>query len=64
LKGRYTFFVFNEVYLSYLSNVYRACSFFMNLDHFCIDNARYLLKNTAIYFLEPKFWVVLCGLKF
>ena len=25
LKGRYTVFVFNEVYLSYLSNVYRAC---------------------------------------
>jgi len=25
--------------LSYLSNVYRACSFFTNLDLFCIDNA-------------------------
>ena len=27
-------------YLSYLSNVYRASSFFTNLDLFCIDNAR------------------------
>jgi len=25
------------IYLSYLSNVYRACSFFTNLDLFCID---------------------------
>ena len=40
LKGRYTFFVFNEVYLPYLSNVYCARLFFTNLDLFCIDNVR------------------------
>jgi len=45
LKGRYTFFVFNEVYLSYFSNVYRACSFFTNLDFFCIDNARVIYRK-------------------
>ena len=45
LKGRNTFFVFNEVYLSYLSNVYRACSFFTNLDLFCIDNARIIYRK-------------------
>ena len=44
LKGRYIFLVFNEVYLSYLSNIYRACSFFTNLDLFCIDNARVIEK--------------------
>ena len=45
LKGRYTFFVFNEVYLSYLSNVYRACSYFTNLDLFCTDNARVIYRK-------------------
>jgi len=45
LKGRYTFFVFNEVYLSYLSNVYCACSFFTNLDLFCIDNGRVIYRK-------------------
>jgi len=48
LKGRYTFFVFNEVYLSYLSNVYRTCSFFTNLELFCIDNAR-IIENYGNY---------------
>ena len=39
----------DEVPVSFdLSNVYRACSFFTNLDLFCIDNARYLSKNTVI----------------
>jgi hypothetical protein len=28
------------IYLSYLSNVYRECSFFMNSELFCIDNVR------------------------
>jgi hypothetical protein len=38
------------IYLSYLSNVYRACSFFTNSELFCIDYARYLSKNTVIVF--------------
>jgi hypothetical protein len=38
------------IYLSYLSNVYRACSFFANSELFCIDNARYLSKNTVFKF--------------
>jgi len=54
LKGRYTFFVFNEVYLSYLSNVYRACSFFTNLDRFCIDNGRVVYRKIR-YFLDSWF---------
>jgi len=33
------------IYLSYLSNVYRACSFFTNLDLFCIDNARVIYRK-------------------
>jgi hypothetical protein len=28
------------IYLSYLSNVYRACSFFANSELFCMNNAR------------------------
>ena len=32
----------------FIPNVYRACSFFTNLDLFCIDNARYLSKNTVV----------------
>ena len=38
LKGRCTFIVCISV--GNLSNVYRACSFFMISDPFCIDNAR------------------------
>ena len=54
LKGRHTFFIFNEVYLSYLSNVYRACLFFMNLDLFCIDNAHaFYRKIQYIFFKVP-----------
>jgi len=33
------------IYLSYLSNVYRACSFLTNLDLFCIDNARVICRK-------------------
>jgi len=33
------------IYLSYLSNVYRACSSFTNLDLFCIDNARVIYRK-------------------
>ena len=33
------------IYLSYLSNVYHACSFFTNLDLFCIDNARVIYRK-------------------
>jgi hypothetical protein len=33
------------IYLSYLSNVYRACSFFTNLELFCIDNARVIYRK-------------------
>ena len=40
-----TTYVFNEVYLSYLSNVYRTCSFFTNLELFCIDNARVIYRK-------------------
>ena len=41
------------IYLSYLSNVYRACSFFTNLDLFCIDNARVIYRIIR-YFPEPQ----------
>jgi len=34
-----------------ISNVYHACSFFMNLDLFCIDNACYLSKIMVL--LQP-----------
>jgi hypothetical protein len=33
------------IYLSYPYNVYRACSFFMNLDLFCIGNACVIYKK-------------------
>ena len=33
------------IYLSYLSNVYSACSFFTNLDPFRIDNARVIYRK-------------------
>jgi len=37
------------IYLSYLSNVYRACSFFTNLDLFCIDNARVIYRKIQYF---------------
>jgi hypothetical protein len=40
------------IYLSYLSNVYRACSFFANSELFCIDNARVIYKK--IRYLDPR----------
>ena len=33
------------IYLLYLSNVYCTCSFFTNLDLFCIDNARVIYQK-------------------
>jgi len=33
------------IYLSYLFNVYHACSFFTNLDLFCIDNAHIIYRK-------------------
>jgi hypothetical protein len=33
------------IYLSYLSNVYRACSFFTNSELFCIDNVRVIYRK-------------------
>jgi hypothetical protein len=39
------------IYLSYLSNVYRACSFFVNSELFCIDNARIIKKYGIINYL-------------
>jgi len=64
LKGRYTFFVFNEVYLSYLSNVYHTCSFFTNLDPFCIDNARVIYKKIQYFFLSDTTKIYLCAQSF
>jgi hypothetical protein len=42
------------IYLSYLSNVYRAYLFLTDLDFLYIKRARYLSKNTVI-FAESKF---------
>jgi len=41
----YLSFVLHLIYLSYLSTVYRACSFFTNLDLFCIDNLRVIYRK-------------------
>jgi len=35
------------IYLSYLSNVYSACSYFTNLDLFCTDNARVIYRKIS-----------------
>ena len=43
------------IYFSYLSNVYRACSFFTNLDLFCIDNAHVIyrkIRHTKVWFQQ------------
>jgi hypothetical protein len=53
------------IYLSYLSNVYRTCSFFTNLDLFCIDNAGIIYKKNMVLELvnctsgkhEPPPWI-------
>ena len=37
------------IYLSYLSNVYCACSFFTNLDLFSIDNARVIYRKIQYF---------------
>jgi hypothetical protein len=39
------------IYLSYLSNVYRACSFFTNSELFCIDNARVIYRNIRCVYI-------------
>jgi hypothetical protein len=46
--------MFNKYYLSYLSNVYRAHSFLIDLEFFCIDYVRVIYrkihyKATQIY---------------
>jgi len=43
-------------YLSYLSNVYRACSFFTNLDLFCIDNVRIIYQKIRYLFFVKLMW--------
>ena len=40
-----------------ISNVYRACSFFTNLDLFCIDNARVIYRKIRyLFWSRPKFF--------
>jgi len=39
--------------------VYRACSFFTNLDLFCVDNARVIYRK-----IRYIFWECVCSLKY
>ena len=44
----------------YLSNVYRACSFFTNLDLFCIDNARVIYRKIRYYYYYYYYYYFCC----
>ena len=44
------------IYLSYLSNIYHACSFFTNLDLFCIDNGRVIFRKIRYIVLHFMQW--------
>ena len=43
----------------FIPNVYRACSYFTNLDLFCIDNARVIYRK-----IRYIFWVCFCSLSY